>query len=352
MSWRFASRLAGAALILLPSLRPAWAAETSAALDEEAFVDGDDDAAEEDDASEAAADDTANGTLPSPLESHLGVALYGRTFRYTEPLNGDPYVPLNDYTLPAAPAPFVDLTWFPGAHFTDSWLAHVGVRGGYRLGIATTVSNPAPSGGNLTQESSSWFVGARVRVPIELGEALGRVTLSATGDYAAHRMALTGGAPNDQTFPDIDYRLLQLGGDAEWRISGMIIGMSALYLPVLSTGDGSANSLDGANWFPNAHGWGIDLGGRVGWELSDWADLLVGVEYRSYGLSFAPNTGIPGDPNTKVAGGATDRTVSAWLGLGFRIPERAVKRAGAGESAPAKAPEDNETSQDDFDSFE
>ena len=63
----------------------------------------------------------------------------------------------------------------------------------------------------------------------------------------------------------------------------------------------------------------------------------------------------PGEAGAKVAGGATDRYVSGWLGLGVRIPERAATRVGAD---PASSGENSEPASgdssggDEFDAFD
>lgn len=283
----------------------------------------------------------AAGGRPSPLEIRAGARLYGRAFRYSDSLfqlaPDQGFQELITYNLSAAPMPFGQLTWYPAAHFQDGWLAHLGIRGGYERGVATQV---AYQGALLDQDHSLWYAGLRGRIPV-----LPNLEFGVIGTFTNHTFTIYGdedsaGVP---AFPDVDYKMVEAGADVEWRIDKLILGAYGKYLILFDSGP-----IQSAEWFPSAHGSGIDFGGNVGWELTPMFDILVGGDVRAYGLDFNP---IANDaPPERIAGGATDVYLSMWAGLGFRLPgdqPQATAAPASGKSTGEAAPKG-----DDFDSFD
>lgn len=284
---------------------------------------------------------------PSPLRLELGSRLYSRSFRYTDPLaqlfpgQGEPE--MDTYNLAAGPMPFIHATWYPAAHGTDSWLAHIGITGGFEMGVATDlILQENGTTVQLSQTNLLWSAGLRGRIPLAPAE-LGVVAkftnaiFSVDGDENA--------ADNNRPrFPDVDYKSIDLGGDFTWRLDDILIGAHATYLLVLDTG-----ALQSAEWFPNARGSGVNLGVFGGYQLSRVFDLLVGVEGRSYGLDFNP---VPlNAPRDRVAGGATDMYISAWLGLGITWPADEPSVAAPAADTDGAQPAGAKPA-DDFDSFD
>ncbi len=278
---------------------------------------------------------------PSPLQVLVGARLYSRGFRYTDTFAQ--FAPslevpdLTTYNLAAAPMPFAHITWYPGAHFTDEWISHVGLRGGYELGVGTQVSY---RGALLDQDHNLWFAGLRGRIPVSVGE------FGLLADFAQHSFTIRGdedtaGVP---AFPDTSYQMVELGADTEWRVEGVILSAYAKYLAVVGTGQISEDA-----WYPNASATGVNLGAAVGLELSRVIDLMVGLDARMYGLDFRPID--PTMDQSRVAAGATDTYLSVWAGLGFRWPgdEPTVAKVDASSSGASSGSDDDFDDFDDFD---
>ncbi len=255
---------------------------------------------------------------PSPLDASLGVGIYGRAFRYTDTVAqlGKPGAePLVDYNLDAAPMPFVNVQWYPAAHFTGGWLAHIGISGGYGQGIATSVAyNDGATDYTYSQSHNLYYAGLRGRIPVAFA------TFGLKANYSGHSFGLKNkesgaadGSFPEAVFPNVSYSMIEMGADAEVRIGRVILGANGSYLLVLDSGD-----IGSAAWFPNTSTMGVHFGGHVGFEISSMFDVLAGVDIRAYGMDFNPIA--PGTDDSKVAGGATDRYLTAFLALRFRLP--------------------------------
>lgn len=270
---------------------------------------------------------------PSPLDVSLGARLYGRAFRYTDTLDQlapGSFDPLIDYNLDAAPMPFLGAHWYPAAHSGGGIASHLGITGGYERGIATKVRYTDADNEQITfaQTHQLWYVGARVRIPASIA------TMGLGANYGSHTFALkdtASGSPSG-LFPNVNYSFVELGGDVELKIGEILIGAQGAYLLTLGVGE-----IGSEEWFPNAKAQGVHFGGHVGWAASRAVDLLAGVDARMYGFNFNPVD--VNRPDDRVAGGATDRYVSAWLALRFKIP--------GSDGAAAAADEE----KDEFDDF-
>ena len=160
-------------------------------------------------------------------------------------------------------------------------------------------------------------------------------------------------------FPDVAYSQVEIGADFEWRVEQLIVGLHGSYNLVLDVGDigndVNPDPVETTPWFPGTKGTAVDWGAYAGWQISSVFDVLVGVDMRAYGLDFGT---IPFDvdyTNRVVAGGATDRYISAWLALVVKLPAKrpappaAEASAGAGAAA---APAAGAEAEDDFGSFD
>ncbi len=288
--------------------------------------------------------DSSSEARPSPLSALIGARLYSRAFSYTDALwELYPEAGFREgvgYNLQAGIMPRAQVFWYPGAHLTGSWIAHLGLVAGYERDVGTTLSY---AGQPLQQEHSLWFAGIRGRIPVD------SVTLGLQANFTSHDFKVSGDdAPNISPdgyplFPDVTYQQVELGADVEWRNGPMILGAHGSLNIVAdegAIGSSLAASDTPANpWFPNTTATAADFGAYTGWQISKVFDLLAGVDFRAYGLDFGAIESSQVDPNgeagTIVAGGATDRYVSFWLGLGINWP--GVSPAAPEESSPGEA---------------
>ncbi len=300
---------------------------------EEEVVEEEESDLEEEPQKEEEEDDTSKGARPSPLDIRAGLRLYSRSFRYTDTL-ADVGAPgagqLEDYTLSAAPMAMINGHWYPAAHFTGNWASNIGLTGGVETGFATKINDGDVS---YTQNHLYWYTGLRGRLPV--GPAL----LGLNVNYGGQSIGLQDDAGNStDRFPDISYSFIEIGGDVEFRMSKLILGLGASYLLNLGVGE-----IGSDEWFPNASAQGAHFEGHVGWGFTPWMDALVGIEFWNYGFDFNP---VPTDrPANRVAGGATDRYTSLYLALRFVLPGDEPK---GGEDAASSADSDG----DDFDDFD
>lgn len=298
----------------------------------------------------------ASAPRPSPLRVLAGVRLYSRSFRYTDGLwNRDPsagYRAGQDYVIPAAAMPRAEVRWYPAAHFTGDWAAHLGVVLGYELGVGTSVSF---SGVPLDQSHSLFFGGFRGRIP------LGNVTVGLQSTFASHSLAIGGdeaaSADGTPLFPDVSYSQIDLGVDAEWRNGTVILGGHTSLNLVLDTGGvGSAVGPTPNPWYPGTSAIGGEFGVYAGWELSRVFDLLLGADYRTYAMDFGPVDASTDPYQVPVAGGAADRYFSFWAGVAIHWPspdEEAPSSASAesGDAGEGAADSEGGGDFDDFSDF-
>lgn len=273
---------------------------------------------------------------PSPLYLRLGVRAYARTFRYTDPLYkrfpNENLPELLEYNLDMAPMLFARVDWYPLAHFQGGLPAHLGITGGYEQGIATRVRFDDRE---LEQSHSVWFVGPRARIPVADHE------LGLFAAFGNHTFVVRG-QPNPPVFPDVSYRFLDFGFDARLMFDEVRLGAFAKYRALLGYGGIATNQ-----WYPDTSGRALSFGGEVGWKLSPVFEVLAGLDVVQYGLDFNPATNIPRE---RVAGGATDRYQSYWVGLGITLPGDAPTEVSV--SASSGSASDDEDEDDDFDDFE
>ena len=78
--------------------------------------------------------------------------------------------------------------------------------------------------------------------------------------------------------------------------------------------------------FPRATASGVDAGLSIGVRFSDLLGVRAGADFRQYGMTTGYQAGDP-----VVAGGATDRYITAWGGV-----ELILDGVGGGPGAAAK----------------
>lgn len=268
---------------------------------------------------------------PSPLYLRLGARMYARSFQYTDPLHAlrpnEDLPELLRYNLDIAPMLFGRVDWYPLAHGQGGFPAHLGITGGYELGIATKVRY---GDSELAQSHSAWFVGPRARIPVATHE------LGLFGAFGNHAFSIHG-QPPEALFPDVSYRFFDLGFDARLLFDEVRLGAFAKYRALLGYGGIASDA-----WFPNTSGHALSFGGEVGWKLSPVFELLVGLDVLQYGLDFNPSVNAPPE---RVAGGATDRFMSFWAAIGVTWPGDAPVEVSASTSSGGDE-------DDDFDDFD
>jgi hypothetical protein len=275
-------------------------------------------------------DDTGGGL--SPFDLTAGLRAMRRTFTFNDmiadvrPNQG--FARFLKYRLPLGPAAFVDLDWYPGAHFAKGQAERIGITAGYEKGFAiSTVYNP--DGGpkqTLKTNEQAFYVGARYRLPLaahELGAALtfGQHTFALDGDDAAPLV------------PDVKYTYVKLGLDGTLRIGPVSVGARVGKRFVFSTG------ALGDVWFPGSvKTQSLEAGATLGYRLVGPLEVVAGFDWLRYAFDF---NGAPQRAGfeSAVAGGAVDNYYSGFLGLRVHWPTDA-ESAPAAAASPAPHPTD------------
>lgn len=258
--------------------------------------------ADSDDAAEATESDTpASGKRPEGLVVGVYASLLSRSFTYK-----DAVLSLSTHKILLNLSPTLSTQLYPMAFVSDGVLAHLGldIRFSYLL-FATS----ARDGQSYKTRSLDLRLGLRGRLPLGdhqlgLGIAYGMQSTSfGKGDDGS-----------EAGVPDVRYGHLRIAGDGRFLIAGLWLQPALALLVPLSLGQ-----IASTNWFPHASGLGVDASLHLAIPLSSSFEVVLGGAFRQWGLSLNPE---PSDSSVitlrRAAGGATDRYITADLGLVLR----------------------------------
>jgi hypothetical protein len=264
----------------------------------------------------------------SPFEFIAALRGYSRSFVYTDPVGQRDRRPppegprprnLVPYELPFGPALKLGARIYPAAFVRDDVASYFGAVANFDIGFATStdLEEKQPDGSTrvtpLSTAVRAWDAGIRARLP------LGPVEFGLTGTYGSHSFILhgdEGGAGIEPLVPDVRYDQIRIGIDFRARIHKLLLGAHVAHRQLLSLHQMDLEYV----WFPGAKGRGLDFGLELGWEVLPFLDIVGGADFLSYGFDFSdlPAESTPCPPPgcraPVIAGGATDRYLSGWLG--------------------------------------
>jgi hypothetical protein len=237
----------------------------------------------------------------SPLEAVAGISFFTRLLRY----NQDIFNQLRSYSLSLAPAPFVSLNWYPGAHGSrDGFGAHIGVGGRFEHAVGLE-SRDETTGTRFTTRALAAEGHVRGRIPFSVHEL---VLFGGAGLQSFSLGAGDGGA--DPGVPDVNYTYLRFGFEGRLEpVDSLSITGRFAYRPVLSAGE-----ITSEEWFRRGSAAGLDAGVAITYEVLPSFDMVLAGELRRYFYSFNPE---PTD--AQVAGGAVDQYLFFSLGIGVHL---------------------------------
>jgi hypothetical protein len=279
---------------------------------------------------EEESDDSRGGL--SPLDLTAGLRAMHRTFTFNQTIAelrpNDGFGKLLRYKLPLGPVVFVDVNWYPGAHFAKGQAERIGISAGYEKGFAiSTVYEP--TGGQkrtLTTNEQGYYLGARYRLPLGLHE------LGAQASFGQHTFELSGDAASPLV-PDVKYTYLKLGLDGSLSFGDLSLAARIGKRFVLDTG-----SLETV-WFPGSvKTTSLEAGLTLGYRLLPTLEVVAGFDWLRYAFDFNPVQQRVGNESL-VAGGAVDQYWYASLGARFRLPGQAPATS---EQHPAADDDDDE----------
>jgi hypothetical protein len=248
----------------------------------------------------------------SAFSVFMGGGAFRRGFAYHQDVNRN----LRGYDLPAAPVIVGGIEWYPGGHFTAGFAAAWGLILEAEQSIA---ARSETAGGTTFDTALRGFAGGlRFRQgfgdhQIGLSGKVGRQVFTISGDADPDATSASGVALERDLIPDVAYTYVRPGLDLRLRFGEVGFGLTAGYRAVLSMGD-----LTGDAWFPDASAQGIDVGLQGGYRLGGGVSILLGVDYRRYGIDMHSSPEDL-DQGRDVAGGAVDQYCTGWLGLGWEL---------------------------------
>jgi len=228
------------------------------------------------------------------LDIAAGAALFTRNFSYNEDLNQS----LQGYSLGAAVAPAVQLTWAPLFGGRVYLTGHIAMSVG--------LQSKAQDGTSYPTKALVWGAGLGYRFLI--GE---KSHLGLEARFERQTFTISGTASNPRPdIPDVGYSALAAGVDFRFSLFGPVSFLGgAAYRHLFSVGE-----IGSAAWFPRQTSMGLDANVGFGIELGRSFEIRLMGAVQRYGFTFNPE---PGDPH--VAGGATDTYLSGGLWLAWRL---------------------------------
>jgi hypothetical protein len=237
-----------------------------------------------------------DGTCPF-LELDLALGATQRAFNWVDEVRG----PLRGFDMNYAPYGTLRAAYRPFAHSRCGFMSGFGVRLGYEraFGITSTLGQQA-----LDTLAFAFEGQVELKIPFSVFFVTPR-----TG-FVYRQFQVAGNYT-----PDPRYKLWALGLDAGMRLGVFLTELGGSARFVLDAG-----SLQSADWFPEATGFGWQAEARIGAAPLAWLDAYALVEYESYSFDLNP-TATGAYPNG-VATGSYDRYLRFGLGARFYFPGR------------------------------
>lgn len=246
---------------------------------------------------EAEPEERQPSSRPAVLAS-VGVGGFNRNFQWA----GNPSPSLATGEQPFSGNIAVEASWFPGAHFTSNFLAHLGLYGSGDFGVGI-VSRLDSS--RFAHSATRLRFGWLVRFPI--GE---RFTPYVHAGYARHEVTTSLVAVNDGSarpnLPDVLFNGFRGGLGFRVRVVGSF-ELDALGGFQLVAGKGELGS---SRYFPRATAFAVDAGGGVSIGLGETLRLRAGVEWQRYFVTLNPD-----ETSTFFARSAADQYITATANL-------------------------------------
>jgi hypothetical protein len=210
---------------------------------------------------------------------------------------------LPPYALSPGPEGTVWVEAYPGAFVSKGFAANVGLMASYDQGFGVT--STTTDGARLTTKFQDLLVGVKVRLPVN--DLLTPYVSAAFGEQLFKLQSSTGAA---SVIPSVAYKSIRLGIGTRLALTPVLaadIGVGYLLVTDLGKLNGEIAAMDK---FPNAKANGIDLGVSVAYRIVKYVGARVGLDFRQYGLDFKVTR-----DSSLIAGGATDRYITAWGGV-------------------------------------
>ncbi len=211
---------------------------------------------------------------------------------------------ITDYELLVGPAAGFGLEYYPGAHGTNSALAHLGLHADFHHSFA--VESQGPNDIAYPTTEYAWLLGLRFRIPLGGDSQLGLEVAGGQQAFRVERGTLGNEAPVG--VPYVEQSFLRAGGSFRADLGDVVLGGRAAYLPTFHMGM-LGDELGGG------FGHGIEAGFTFAYPFGLGFSFLAEAEARVFLLDFdSPNT------SRSAAASAVDRYVGVNVGLEWDLP--------------------------------
>lgn len=239
------------------------------------------------------------------LEASFQAGAFRRMLRY----NDDIFQRLQSYTLKTGPWLEGNLALFPGALAGDtSAISWFGVEGSY--GQAVGLDSERYAGESFETSTHAYRAGLAARIPVGEHRVLGSIAYGRRVFEVDNIVPDNALYPAEPGVPSADYQFIRIGAGFDFRATRTLSLVTELgYRAVVGEGDIATDS-----WFPNASAGGIDFSMQLRYALSEALDVRAGFQLERYFFSLNPEVG-----DAKVAGGALDQYIGAFVGVGYAL---------------------------------
>ncbi len=236
---------------------------------------------------------------PAALDVGIGAGIVTRVLTY----NDDIFGKLRGYERSLAPSLNLSLAWFPGAHFSSSWWAHIGLEA---HGSYAFFTGSRSEGMTYPTRAYSFDIGLLGRIP------LGRFLPEIGVGYGMHGFEISDISADVKKpqIPSVVYSFVRIAAGLRVEATRRIFATAHFgYRLILSAGE-----FQSAAYFPRSRIDGVDV--DVGFGVVIWRGLQARAAFdmQRYFSSLKPE---PGDPF--IAGGAVDEYLGGTLEVAYRF---------------------------------
>jgi TolB-like protein len=260
-----------------------------------------DEEAAEDQVSDEEEEGDGGGGKFVALDASLGPWLFSRNLSYTDNI----FNQVRGYSVFPAFGFAADLTWFPGAHFSDGFIAHLGLTGAFQTSFGLN-SSAEGSTAEFPTSAQAYSIGLVGRIPLGALEILPSLSYGNQSFEIDHANAVT---PKPANIPNVSYEYLRIGAGARFTIDEKWAILGSLgYRFVMSAGEIEDD------YFPRLSVGAIDLEVGAAYRIVAGFEVRLTLDMQRYFMSMNPE---PGD--AYVAGGAIDQWFGATLSAAYRL---------------------------------
>ncbi len=267
---------------------------------------------------------------PKPLELDAGVGFVFRSYSASNAVTLPGVIPTRDQSGGMADLR-ISAAFYPGALFTSSFLANLGLVGHFERSLGGTTQagdneNPNLPSGDLATTLTAYDLGLRVRLPIS-GHELG---FSAA--FGAHSFEIDDGATGAdpaqgeaKLVPNVDYSYVRLGADFAYVMKAYSL-KADLGLRIVNSAGEDAGEIQNEDWFPRSDVGGVDAALTAGYAISERFTVTLGIDFRNFFYSmnsrdedFGIDNGTATQDRNPVAGGANDMYFAGMLSARYEL---------------------------------